>query len=42
MGTPIERSAFVRILDDSLRAVADDKYADLKRMKDVFFQNVPS
>lgn len=42
MGTPIARSAFVLLLGDTLRAVAEDQYADLVKMKDVFFKNVPS
>jgi len=42
MGTPIARSAFVQLLDDTLRAVTEDQYDDLTKMKDMFFQNVPS
>jgi len=42
MGNPIARSAFVRLLDDRLSAVADDTYADLTSMKDMFFKVVQS
>ncbi len=42
MGTPIARSAFVLLLGDTLRQVTEDQYADLVKMKDVFFNNVPS
>ena len=42
MGTPIARSAFVLLLSDTLREVTEDQYADLTKMKDIFFKNVPS
>ncbi len=42
MGTPVTRSAFMLLLNDTLRDVVEDQYADLTKMKDIFFNNIPS
>ena len=42
MGSPLDPAQFVRLLDERLRAVSENKYKDLKSMIPVLFNMIPT
>jgi len=40
--TPVHSSQFIRLLDERLREVAENKYADLPKYRDMFYRMLPS
>lgn len=40
--TPLDSMQFVRLLDERLREVAENKYADLSKMREMLYRMIPS